>query len=70
MKASRELVSPRTFAERLKLEQRRWADAMGFEDAWFDPKHGAKSHVLKPEHRFKNLYDPSWWRHIEGKNAV
>lgn len=54
------------FSDRIKQQQRQWADEAGFEPSWFDARP-SRRHVLVHRHRTRNLFDPFWWRYIEGK---
>ena len=44
-----------------------WALAHGIPEDALEKHHGRLSWVLKPESRKLNLFDPSWWDLIAGK---
>jgi hypothetical protein len=54
-----------SFQDRLKEQQAAWADANGLR-ALTEADQG-RSWVLAHAHQTRNLFDPTWWVHIEGK---
>lgn len=57
---------PPRFVDRIKLQQREWADHAGFKADWFEAR-SSRRHVLVQPQRTRNLFEPNWWRYIEGK---
>ncbi len=50
----------------MKRHQLDWAQKGHIPLEQLEIRHDALSHVLKPEHRKKNLFNPAWWHLIEG----
>ena len=59
-------MSKRRFYDRLKDHQIAWAETHGLAAADREVKQG-RPWVLKEEEKRRNLFEPNWWRFIEGK---
>jgi hypothetical protein len=57
------------FYDHLKAQQAAWARSLGIADGQTEAAHG-RPWVLKPEFRELNLWHPSWWSLITGKEHV
>ena len=55
-----------SFAETAKRHQIEWMTGNGLPTSMLEVRKGHLSWVLKREHKTRNLYNPSWWRYIEG----